>query len=115
MQNRTKPWMLFTAAGVFYTWYLASSILLNCTTWSYTLHGIQWRIFAFFTHFFLDLELFYALQIVFLPIVFIIYTIVVLVTYKPFTKAQKIVFGLLPAIAILGNLIAMEVGAQMSR
>lgn len=59
MQNRIKPWMLFTAAGVFYTWYLVSSVLLNCTTWSYTLHDTQWRIFAFFTHFFLDLELFF--------------------------------------------------------
>lgn len=113
MQNRIKPWMLFTAAGVFYTWYLASSVLLNCTTWSYTLHDTQWRIFAFFTHFFLDLELFFSLQTIHLPIAFVIYTYVVLVTYKTFTKPQKIVFGLLPVAAILGNLTAMQVGAWL--
>lgn len=57
--------------------------------------------------------LFYSLQIVLLPIAFVIYTIVVLVTYKPFTKAQKIVFGLLPAVALVGNSIAMAAGTVM--
>ncbi|HIU35719.1 MAG TPA: hypothetical protein IAC53_03825 [Candidatus Fimenecus excrementigallinarum] len=66
-----------------------------------------------FYAFFLDLELFFSLQTIHLPITFVIYTYVVLVTYKTFAKPQKIVFGLLPVAAILGNLTAMQVGAWL--
>ena len=44
---------------------------------------------------------------------FVFYTALLLLTYKTFTKSQKIVFGLLPVAAILGNLTAMHVGAWL--
>lgn len=115
MKTRVKPWALFTAAGIFYIWYLVSGVLLNCTPLADTLEGTAGKIFNFCTHFYINAEFFVQIHGVTLPMVFAIYTIAVVLAYKPFTKAQKIIFALLPILAILGNVIAILIGAQMSR
>lgn len=113
MQNRIKPWMLFTAAGVFYTWYLIAGFIVNATRLPYTLQGTAGAVLDFCTRFNMEMEAFVQIHAVILPFVFVFYTALLLLTYKTFTKPQKIVFGLLPVAAILGNLTAMQVGAWL--
>ena len=109
MKTRIKPRALFTAAGIFYIWYLVSGVLLNCTSLADTLEGTAGKIFNFCTHFYINAEFFVQIHGVTLPMVFAIYTIAV---ELPFTKAQKIIFALLPILAILGNVIAILIGAR---
>lgn len=93
---RTKTKVLFAVAGVFYIWYAAAGILLNCTTWDYTLTGTAGRVYNFFTHFYIEMEAFSAFYTVLVPIVFFVYTGLVLLLYKPFTKTQKFGSGFCP-------------------
>ncbi len=113
MQNRIKPWMLFTAAGIFYTWYLIAGFIVNATRLPYTLQGTAGEVLDFCTYFNMDMEAFVQIHAFTVPIAFAIYTVIVLLAYKSFTKPQKIVFGLLPVAAILGNVLAMWIGATV--
>lgn len=108
---RAKTKVLFAVAGVFYIWYAAAGILLNCTTLDYTLTGTAGRVYNFLTHFNIEMEAFSAFHTVIVPIVFLVYTGLVLLLYKSFTKKQKIWFGLLPVAAVLVNIAAMAIGA----
>lgn len=110
---RIKPKALLTVSAVFYIWYAAAGILLNCTPWDYTLTGAAWHIYNFCTHFYIDLEAFSALHIVWMPIAFFVYTGLVLLLYEPFTKKQKIWFGIMPVAALLINIAAMAVVAAL--
>ncbi len=113
MQNRIKPWMLFTAVVIFYTWYLAAGFIVNATRLPYTLQGTAGAVLDFCTRFNMEMEAFVQIHAAILPFVFVLYTVFLLLAYKMFTKPQKIVFGLLPCAAIFGNLIAMQVGAWL--
>lgn len=108
---RVKSKALLAVAAVFYIWYAAAGILLNCTLLDYTLTGTAGRIYNFCTHFNIELEAFSAFHTVIVPIVFLVYTGLVLLLYNSFTKKQKIWFGLLPVAAVLINIAAMAVGA----
>lgn len=107
---RTKTKVLFAVAAVFYTWYTVAGILLSCTTWDYTLTGTAGRIYNFCTHFYIEMEAFSAFYTVLVPIVFFVYTGLVLLLYKPFTKTQKIWFGIMPVAAVLVHIVAMAIG-----
>ena len=102
MKTRVKPWALFTAAGIFYIWYLVSGVLLNCTSLADTLEGTAGKIFNFCTHFYINAEFFVQIHGVTLPLVFAIYTLRSCLRISRLQRHRRCLFALLPIVEFSG-------------
>ncbi len=106
---KAKFRLIFTA--VYSVWYIVSCILLWLPGVQTPTEGISAFFFALLTHFFIPLEVYVFVEFAVIPLLYGIYTGLVLLKTKDFTKAQRIYFGVLPAVSWGAAILLMIFGA----
>lgn len=94
---KAKFHLIFTT--VYSVWYIVSCILLWLPGVQAPAEGISEIFFDLLTHFFIPLEAYVFVEFVVIPLLCGIYTGLVLLKTKDVTKAQRIYFGVLPAVS----------------
>lgn len=86
-------------ATVYSVWYIVSCILLWTSGVQTPTEGVSAFFFDLLTHFFIPLEVYVFVEFAVIPLLYGIYTGLVLLKTEDFTKAQRIYFGVLPAVS----------------
>lgn len=108
-KKETKNKLLFGLTIPIYLWHMAAGILLHCTNLYTELTGSAYRIFAILTALGLDLETWSALHDIAFFLGSAIFTLLVALLNKDFSKKQRLAFILLPVVTLIVNLIALTI------
>ncbi len=106
---KAKLRLIFTT--VYSVWYIVSCILLWLPGVQTPAGGISEIFFDLLTHFFIPLEVYVFVEFAVIPLLYGIYTGLVLLKTEGFTKAQRIYFGVLPAVSWGAAVLLMIFGA----
>ena len=108
-KKETKNKLLFGLTIPIYLWHIVAGILLHCTNLYMELTGNAYRVFAILTALGLNLETWSALHGIVFFLGSAIFTLLVALLNKDFSKRQRLAFILLPVVTLIVNLIALAI------